>query len=794
MQPPLPKSKKRTVSQSTKPNKKTKHSQGGASTRKERAFQRETIPIPDVEGDSDLSNEDVEFFTENKVAGHFLQTIDPSAIGRSKHETERLFELSKAPYRVGQKSYSIPQDLSEASSNDWSSGVDDLDSNIGNESGDDDESSHSGGRCEPMLNDSEDEQPYELKPRKPDANQQKGEKLIKRLPIKLSNGKIQQIGAREANTQSDEDSDEESDPPPVLETPKRNITGARFGRASIADILSIESKSTRIQVAQEQLAGICQEILTEPESNLGLLRRLVAFASETIERANGSGFDRVPNDTTIRQLAIISSAAVFKDIAPGYRIRKLSEKELAEKVSQMVGQTRDWEQGLVATYQSYLQLLDKEITGKTQLKDTCLRCMCTLLTQLTHFNFRTNILSTLIANISRKTWDDSSERCLNALVMVFKDDQTGVPSLEAVRLLNRMIKERHYSVNPRVLSCLLHLRLKNELKNVRASKEHADKKLSGTKAKAKRAKGKGKAVDAPHLSKKAKKALKETKQIRVEMEEAEAVVDEEDRATQQTETLKLLFVLYFSILKGAHTSPLLSVALQGIARFAHLINIDFFRDLLSVIREIMSRASETKEGSQEYNLTLESVANTRLQVLCTVTAFELLTGQGEALDLDLSHFTSYLYRLLPLMAVELSLDVDNQLKEVFPDNSGLSNLDDLLFRALASILMPKYGKPSSNVLAAFSKRLLSLAVHTPPKTTVRILGFVQNLLGQDSKLDALLSTEERVYNGVYRDDVDDPQLCNPFAAVWWEVLALEESHYDDQVRNAAHQLRTWRPS
>ncbi|KAG8808718.1 hypothetical protein FRC18_004883 [Serendipita sp. 400] len=710
MQPPLPKSKKRTVSQSTKPNKKTKHSQGGASTRKERAFQRETIPIPDAEGDSDLSNEDVEFFTENKVAGHFLQTIDPSAIGRSKHETERLFELSKAPYRVGQRSYSIPQDLSEASSNDWSSGVDDLDSNIGNESGDDDESSHSGGRCEPMLNDSEDEQPYELKPRKPDANQQKGGNLIKRLPIKLSNGKIQQIGAREVNTQSDEDSDEESDPPPVLETPKRNITGARFGRASIADILSIESKSTRIQVAQEQLAGIY------------------------------------------------------------------------------------WEQGLVATYQSYLQLLDKEITGKTQLKDTCLRCMCTLLTQLTHFNFRTNILSTLIANISRKIWDDSSERCLNALVMVFKDDQTGVPSLEAVRLLNRMIKERHYSVNPRVLSCLLHLRLKNELKNVRASKEHADKKLSGTKAKAKRAKGKGKAVDAPHLSKKAKKALKETKQIRVEMEEAEAVVDEEDRATQQTETLKLLFVLYFSILKGAHTSPLLSVALQGIARFAHLINIDFFRDLLNVIREIMSRASETKEGSQEDNPTLESVANTRLQVLCTVTAFELLTGQGEALDLDLSHFTSYLYRLLPLMAVELSLDVDNQLKEVFPDNSGLSNLDDLLFRALASILMPKYGKPSSNVLAAFSKRLLSLAVHTPPKTTVRILGFVQNLLGQDSKLDALLSTEERVYNGVYRDDVDDPQLCNPFAAVWWEVLALEESHYDDQVRNAAHQLRTWRPS
>ncbi len=52
---------------------------------------------------------------------------------------------------------------------------------------------------------------------------------------------------------------------------------------------------------------------------------------------------------------------MFKDIIPGYRIRKLTEKEVAETVSQMVGRTRDWEQGLVSIYQSYLQLLDGEI-------------------------------------------------------------------------------------------------------------------------------------------------------------------------------------------------------------------------------------------------------------------------------------------------------------------------------------------------------------------------------------------------------------------------------------------------
>jgi nucleolar complex protein 3 len=117
---------------------------------------------------------------------------------------------------------------------------------------------------------------------------------------------------------------------------------------------------------------------------------------------------------------------------------------------------------------------------------------------------------------------------------VFRNDNTGTPSLEAVRLLNRMIKERHYDVHPRVLFCLLHLRLKTELVNVRASKEHVDKagKHSESKAKLKRAKGKGNAVMLPHLSKKAKKALKESKVIQAELHEAEAEVDREELASQ----------------------------------------------------------------------------------------------------------------------------------------------------------------------------------------------------------------------------------------------------------------------
>lgn len=73
----------------------------------------------------------------------------------------------------------------------------------------------------------------------------------------------------------------------------------------------------------------------------------------------------VANDHIIRKLAILSQLAVFKDIIPGYRIRSLTDKEKAEKVGQMVARTREWEQGLVGVYQTYLQSLETELKGKS---------------------------------------------------------------------------------------------------------------------------------------------------------------------------------------------------------------------------------------------------------------------------------------------------------------------------------------------------------------------------------------------------------------------------------------------
>ena len=122
----------------------------------------------------------------------------------------------------------------------------------------------------------------------------------------------------------------------------------------------------------------------------------------------------------------------------------------------------------------------------------------------------------------------ASDLCLNSIISVFRADETGLASLEIVRLLNRMIKERRFNVHPDVLACLLHLRLKTEL-GVRASEARVEREDRSNGQSSRKGKGKGKAK--PHLSKKGKKALKERKEIEKELKEAEAEVDKEERSS-----------------------------------------------------------------------------------------------------------------------------------------------------------------------------------------------------------------------------------------------------------------------
>jgi len=71
-------------------------------------------------------------------------------------------------------------------------------------------------------------------------------------------------------------------------------------------------------------------------------------------------------------------------------------------------------------------------------------------------------------------------------------------------------------------------------------------------------------------SKKKRKMAKEQKAIDAQMKEADAVVEYEERERMQSETLKLVFVTYFKILKQ-NSDQLMAATLEGLAKYVSYI-------------------------------------------------------------------------------------------------------------------------------------------------------------------------------------------------------------------------------
>jgi nucleolar complex protein 3 len=116
-----------------------------------------------------------------------------------------------------------------------------------------------------------------------------------------------------------------------------------------------------------------------------------------------------------------------------------------------------------------------------------------------------------------------SAMCCDAIIEVFKNDESGEASLDAVKLITKMIKSRGYLVHEEVLNTFLHLRLRDEL-NMKTS--HEDEVKNVVKGKKRKFE---KQVPKRHLSRKMKKLEKERKEVEKEMKEAEAIVDKEEK-------------------------------------------------------------------------------------------------------------------------------------------------------------------------------------------------------------------------------------------------------------------------
>lgn len=238
---------------------------------------------------------------------------------------------------------------------------------------------------------------------------------------------------------------------------------------------------------------------------------------------------------------------------------------------------------------------------------------------------------------------------------------------------------------------------------------------------------------------------------------------------------------YFRILKHAPESILLRSVLGGITRYGHLISVDYFDDLLAVIRHILANNFD--------DLSLTEA------LYCVVTVLTLFSGQGERLmAMDLNYFYAFAYRLLMEAPARLhdGRDARNDLDEADEEHEAQASFDDeestvRLITKCMQLIFFKRGKNdlSATRAAAFIKRLLILTtVMESPASILALLECVRTLVARaPSKVHQILDTEEnRVGDaGAYAPELDDPEMCHPFAAGTWE-LAILAQHWHPAVR------------
>ncbi|XP_068084656.1 nucleolar complex protein 3 isoform X2 [Anabrus simplex] len=511
---------------------------------------------------------------------------------------------------------------------------------------------------------------------------------------------------------------------------------------STADLLV--SREAMVHERKLYIGVLCSGLLENPELKVNNLKVLLNMLEEKSDV-----------QLSVQKLAAASLLEVFKDILPGYQIKhhEASEVKLKKETLKLQG----YEKTLLKYYKNYLQIMEKftqvlrkssenTAVGSRILGELAVRCLCNLLVMHPYFNFSVNLVHLLIPFLNHKICSIRDE-VANSIQTVLRQDRRGEISLKIVQCINTLVKRLTHVTHCQVLTVLLAVKIKDTNLDQEKEAEIKQKKYMNHKQKLLR------------MSKKERKKSKRLEQLEKELLETKA---EENKRTKQqflTEITKVVFTIYFRILKTAPSSKLLGTTLEGVAKFAHCINVEFYHDLVNVLNCIIE--------SEDLGY--------REQLHCVQTIFKILSGQGEVLNVDPSTFYTHLYR------------------NVLVITAGRNYLDfPILLHTINSAIIQCSRRVSRQRVFAFVKRLSTLALQVLHNGSLSCLVLIKRIIQVNRFLDALLDTDNS-FGGVYLPELEEPEYCNANTSTLWELVALRR-HYHPTVRKYSEHILYGCPS
>ncbi|XP_072978167.1 nucleolar complex-associated protein 3 [Typha angustifolia] len=535
----------------------------------------------------------------------------------------------------------------------------------------------------------------------------------------------------------------------------------------VQEDLSAEELFTKKKI---KVAKVGMTLLENPESNIRSLTDLLQICDD--------------EDHNIVKLGLMSLLAVFKDIIPGYRIRQLTEKELAVQVSEAVRKMRYYEYTLLRSYKAYiLKLIGLE--KQTSFRQVAVRCMCTLLDTAPHFNFRESLLISVVKNISSSD-DVVRKLCCETIKSLFANEgkHGGEATLQAVRLIADHVKFHDCQLHPDSVYVFLSLKFDEDLrKSEKMEEKGRPKKRRGwhNHEVPNQLQGSDKKRSRRDLIEKTRK------EVNADLKSVSFVPDPMERRRMQSEALSAVFQTYFRILKhsmdpansrskvnaislpgGSTAYPLLAPCLDGLGKFSHLIDLDFMSDLIGCLKKLAGYSDRHDGISHQNSLSVSE----RLQ--CCVVAFRVMRSNLDALNVDLQDFFVQLYNLI---------------LEYRPDRDR----GEVLAEALKTMLWEGRQHDMQRA-AAFIKRLATFSLSFGSAEAMAALVTLTHLLQKNSKCRNLLENDAGggSLSGLvvkYQPEATDPYLSGALASVLWE-LSLLMKHYNPSISSMAASIST----
>ncbi|KAG6451297.1 hypothetical protein O3G_MSEX007058 [Manduca sexta] len=611
------------------------------------------------------------------------------------------------------------------------------------------------------------------------------------LPIKTKDGVMERAEEVEESESEDEtppakkkkqleeteDADSESDS--GMEGTAEEETPEEGEKGVVSAVELLAARRDRLNHDKLRIGALCSSLLESPEKKLKNLFPILYLMEERLK-------DGTLNLHSIRKLATVSAYEVFKDILPEYLIRHQDYSNIKLKKDTLA--LYKYEKELLEFYKRYLQRLEKiagmlrQKKGDTRKPDEAtislalisLQCMCGLLVARPQFNYATNIAQSVVPYLDCR--DERARQIVTeSCVAVFADDKKGDITLTIVRLINQLVKKRGDRLHPTALDCLLSLKIRDIDMD-----EEADIKLK----KKQEEKHKKRIVN---LSKKEKKRAKKLKEVERELMETEAQESEMARKKQLTEVTKTVFHIYFRLLKNAPRSKLLAAALNGLAKFTHVINLEYYSDLVGILAHLLSDA---EVGGAE-------------RLLCVRTVLAVLAGCGDALAVDPATFHHYLYRHMldahagktheqAKIIVECAWQISARARAV-----SAAVCAALAKRAatLAAQLAHHAALACLHILHHLAqvltcptpKRAATLAAQLAHHAALACLHILHHLAQQSKAVSSLLEPDAEAGSGRYDPLSPSPEHCGAAAAGLHELGALAR-HYHPAVRSAARAI------